>query len=107
MCVTDEISMPACEPMIRGSGGLLGLVMEQQQLVLGDDELGIGASLIIGEFDFEDTGRQSLNDRAHLAAQQPFIGKIAGDSNDIERMDFVSHVGLLQPGRPPPTPRNN
>ncbi len=107
MCVTDEISMPAFEVVIRGSGGLLGLVMEHQQLVLGDGELGVGASLIIGEFDLEDTGRQCLNDRAHLAAQQPFVGEIAGDGNDIKRMDFVSHNGLLQPGRPPPTPHNN
>lgn len=88
-------------PAIRGSGGLLGLVMEDQKLVFRDGELGVGAALVIGEFDFKHTRCQGLNDRANLAAQQPLVGQIAGDGNNIKRSNFVSHNGLLQRGMPP------
>ena len=87
-------------PATRGSGGPLGLVMQYQKLVFRDGELGVGAALVVGEFDFKHTGCQYLNNRANLAAQQPLVGQIAGDGDDIKRVNFVSHNGLLQRGKP-------
>ena len=39
------------------SGGLLGLVVEDQKLAVLERKLRIGAPLVIGEFDFKDAGR--------------------------------------------------
>ncbi len=65
-------------PATRASGGLLGLITQYQQLVFRDGELGVGAALTIGKFDFKHAGCQGPHDRAHLAAQQTLVGQIAG-----------------------------
>jgi hypothetical protein len=78
------------------SGGLLGLVVEDQQLVVAEGELCIGKALIIGELDFKDAGASVSTTVPTWPRSRPLSGRstVRATTSRSSMFDFIS--ALLQ-----------
>ena len=57
------------------------LVMKLKQLVAAQGQSSVCPAVVIAEFDFVDTGGESFDHRADLAAQKVMVGDVFEQSN--------------------------
>ena len=59
-------------------------MMQYQQLFSADRQFGVGLSIVVHEFNFEDVVIQVLDDGAHLASHQSLFGDVGQQSHYVE-----------------------
>lgn len=90
------------------------LLMKLQQLIGAQRQGRVGPALVVAELHFVDTGGESFDNRADLAAQQVVVSDIPSDattdSSSSSRMPFLNPVvqnnwsGQARPPRLAPPP---
>ena len=74
-----------------GSSCLDGPVVQHHQLIGSQRETGIGAALVIGEFDLEYIRSKWFDNGTDLSARKPALRKVFRKSHDIEKRDGTVH----------------
>jgi hypothetical protein len=68
-----------------------GLVAQQDQMVRGDRSGRVCATVVVGEFHFENAGGEGFDHCSDLAAQQASVGKVASQRDDVEQLHLIVH----------------
>lgn len=68
-------------------------MVEDEQKVSAERDLGVGPPRVIAELDLEHVVVEALDDGAHLAANETMFGHVDEQSHDIEDVDWggLSH----------------
>jgi hypothetical protein len=69
--------------------------MQDDQVVGRERQHRVRLSLIVGKLDFKRVGRQQLDDRTNLAADQLILRAIVGQCDDVEQLNGRGHRETL------------